>query len=93
MTIKEEYKEHPIHLWFSLTYSSYLVLPRSVLQSMPYEWQDKLVKLLEEIEDLGVITPNYKVYAYKDKKRTKDYYQDYNRGRRNIFEENYKQEQ
>lgn len=39
----------PIHGWFSLTYSNFLVLHRTVLQSMPVEWQDRMVELLEEM--------------------------------------------
>jgi len=38
-----------VHGFFGLTYSSYLVLPRSVLQAMPNEWQAKLVALLREL--------------------------------------------
>ena len=40
-----------IHNWFGLTYANYLVLPRSILQSMDAEWQKKLVILLDEMED------------------------------------------
>jgi hypothetical protein len=40
-----------IHGWFGLTYSSYLVLPRVILQSMPDEWQWKFVKLLERLQE------------------------------------------
>ena len=40
-----------IHNWFGLTYANYLVLPRSILQSMDAEWQKKLVNLLDEMED------------------------------------------
>ena len=40
-----------IHNWFGLTYANYLVLPRSILQSMDAEWQKKLVNLLNELED------------------------------------------
>ena len=40
----------PVHRWFGLTYANYLVLPRAVLQSMPAEWQEKFVKLLEEAD-------------------------------------------
>lgn len=40
-----------IHDWFGLTYASYLVLPRSVMQSMPAEWQETMVKLLDECGD------------------------------------------
>ena len=39
----------PIHEWFELSYSNYLVIPRSVLQSMPVEWQDRFVAALEEM--------------------------------------------
>lgn len=45
------YVESPIHGWFELTYASYLVLPRVLLQEMPLEWQEKMVKLLEEMEE------------------------------------------
>jgi len=41
----------PIHDWFSLTYSSYLILPRSILQAMPQDWQRKVLRLIEEVED------------------------------------------
>lgn len=38
----------PVHSFFGLTYANYLVLPRSVMQSMPVGWQQDMVKLLEE---------------------------------------------
>ena len=40
-----------IHNWFGLTYANYLVLPRSILQSMDAEWQKKMVNLLNDLED------------------------------------------
>lgn len=39
-----------IHGWFGLTYANYLCLPRSVLQSMPEEWQHRFVTCLEELD-------------------------------------------
>jgi len=45
------YGHGPIWDWFGLTYSSYLVLPRRSLQSMPWSWQEKFVKLLNEMEN------------------------------------------
>lgn len=39
----------PIHEWFELTYAQYLTIPRSVLQSMPVEWQRRFVQCLEEL--------------------------------------------
>lgn len=41
----------PIHGWFELTYSNYLVLNRSVLQSMPVEWQERFVQCLREVRE------------------------------------------
>lgn len=40
-----------IHEWFSLSYASFLVLPRTLLQSMPDEWQGQFVALLREYDD------------------------------------------
>lgn len=36
----------PIHGYFGLSYANYLVIPRSLLQSMPKAWQQGLVDLL-----------------------------------------------
>lgn len=38
-----------IHTWFGLTYSSHLVLPRVLLQSMPEDWQARFVAALDEL--------------------------------------------
>lgn len=38
-----------IHDYFGLTYAQYLVIPRTVLQSMPDEWQTQFVELLGEL--------------------------------------------
>ena len=40
-----------IHTYFGLTYANYLVLPRTLLQSMPEEWQDRFVECLNEAEE------------------------------------------
>lgn len=39
----------PIHDWFGLSYSNYLVLHRTFLQSMPIEFQQRMVACLEEL--------------------------------------------
>jgi len=39
-----------IHAWFELTYAQYLTIPRSVLQSMPEEWQHRFVQCLDELD-------------------------------------------
>jgi hypothetical protein len=41
----------PVHQYFGLTYASYKVLPRTLLQSMPIEWQCRFVQLMRELED------------------------------------------
>jgi hypothetical protein len=38
-----------IHTYFGLTYSNYLVLHRTLLQSMPEDWQHRFVTVLEEL--------------------------------------------
>lgn len=55
-----------VHTWFGLTYSNYLVLPRTLMQSMPVEWQHRMVTCLEEIEAAFVHieqAPGYEVKA------------------------------
>jgi hypothetical protein len=44
------------NLWFGLSYASWLTIPRIVLESMPEEWQCKMVEL---INDLSYIGENY----------------------------------
>ena len=39
----------PIHDWFGLSYSNYLVLHRTFLQSMPLEFQQRMAACLEEL--------------------------------------------
>lgn len=38
-----------IHEWFGLTYSNYLVLHRSIMQSMPEAWQRRFTAMLDEM--------------------------------------------
>lgn len=46
-----DYDKQDIHTWFELSYAQYLTVPRSVLQSMPIEWQHKFTELLYELDD------------------------------------------
>lgn len=41
----------PIHDWFGLSYTNYQVLHRTLMQSMPIEWQKRMVVCLEELRD------------------------------------------
>lgn len=42
----------PVWDWFGLTYSAYLVMPRRALCSMPLDWQEKFVALMNEASEL-----------------------------------------
>ena len=78
-------EEDHIHQWFGLTYANYLTLPRSVLQSMPDEWQAKFVALLEELQDAyrHLDFPSSYTVACRDEQGrfVKDPVPHYNRGR------------
>lgn len=81
-----------VHNWFELTYASYLVWPRSIMQSMPPEWQERFVKLAEDIDEAasraGIQTPPYRVQALGERNRfARDPYASYDRGRRDVFAE------
>lgn len=72
-----------IHQWFELSYAHYLVLPRSLLQAMPVEWQERFVTCLKEMDmltcDLGA-NDNYTVLLRgKNGRIVKDPYSEYRR--------------
>lgn len=77
-----------VHGWFGLTYANYLVLPRTVLQSMPLAWQFQFVALLREIQDVAIDLPwpsSYDVRARGlDGKYVKDEIPHYWRGRTRV---------
>lgn len=41
----------PIHEYFELTYADHLVKNRTLLQSMPLEWQEQFVPLLRQLDE------------------------------------------
>jgi hypothetical protein len=77
-----------IHTWFELTYAQYLTIPRSVLQSMPDEWQTKFVDLIDELDETIDWRPKSGRYwvELRDEngKITRCPFKDYERGRRQI---------
>jgi hypothetical protein len=90
---EREAETEPIHGYFGLSYASYLVLPRVMLQSMPEEWQRGFVRMLEELGDAVSATdpdgvPKDATYwvRLRDSKGhfVHDPYQDYDRGRRRL---------
>jgi hypothetical protein len=57
--------EEPVHEHFELSYASYKVLPRTVLQSMPVWWQRAFVDLMDLLDEAGadLPAPDYSVHA------------------------------
>lgn len=49
--MKPDPRDGPIHGWFGLTYAQYLVLNRTILQSMPIRWQTRFVRMLDEVQE------------------------------------------
>ncbi len=45
-----EFPHEHISSWFQLTYASYLVLPRSLMEAMPTEWQKRMKDCLDEMQ-------------------------------------------
>jgi len=43
--------DSPVSSWFELTYAQYLTIPRSVLEAMPLEWQERFARCLKELDE------------------------------------------
>lgn len=52
----------PVHEWFGLSYTNYQVIPRTLMQSMPTVWQERIVACLEELRDAYEGLPQAEVY-------------------------------
>ena len=80
-----------VHDWFELSYAQYLTVPRSALQSMPEPWQERLVALLDELDDSVDWRPEAGSYwvtlrdgAGRFVSIERDPLMDYDRGRRVV---------
>ena len=90
--LKDSLDKRTIHDWFELTYVQYLTIPRSVLQSMPLDWQVGFTKLLDELDKQMDWRPNNADYWVQLRGnrgmflnlRDNDPFMDYERGRRII---------
>lgn len=40
-----------LHLWFGLSYASFLVMPRVAMMQMPQDWQEKMAELLNQYDE------------------------------------------
>lgn len=88
----DDKNERLIHDWFELTYASYLILPRSIMQSMPHKWQVKMVALLEELDEKLPWRRDGMLVRFVDHKgdvipNAMDRFDNYDRGRRVIEKE------
>ncbi|MEU3565757.1 hypothetical protein [Kitasatospora sp. NPDC006786] len=54
--------DEPVHEWFGLSYAAYLVLPRTLLQSMPAAWQQRLVACLRDLDTAFAHVPQAEAY-------------------------------
>lgn len=88
-----EDERHTVHEWFELSYAQYLTVPRSVLQSMSLEWQDRFTRCLEELDELIDWRPQdgqqYRVTLHEINDgewghELDDPFMDYGRGRRRV---------
>lgn len=74
-----------VHTYFGLSYAAYLVVPRSLLQSMPDPWQSRFVRLMNELWDVYENDTAYTVQAKDENgKFTSDNLREYDRGRRYV---------
>jgi hypothetical protein len=74
-----------LHAWWGLSYANYLTVPRTVMQSMPNEWQAKMATLLYEMGFDWMPEGQYYVQLRDAKGRfMRDPLADYERGRRRL---------
>jgi len=62
-----------LQLWFSLSYASWLTMPRVLMEAMPEEWQEKMAELLNQYDEAFPNQPDLgtRVQVIKDGKLTK----------------------
>ena len=49
--VRQDRRDSHVHYWFGLTYAQYLVLNRTMLQSMPIAWQAQFVNMLRSLAE------------------------------------------
>ncbi len=56
------FSDGPVHAWFGLSYAHYLTVPRSIMQAMPREWQERMVALMKELDAAYDWRPEWGIY-------------------------------
>lgn len=81
-----EATDEPIHLWFGLSYASFFVMPRTVMQSMPAAWQRRFIALVEESAEAFPEWDAMWTVTMRDERGrfVQDPLGDYERGRRRL---------
>jgi hypothetical protein len=83
MTASTRATDGPVHASFGLSYSNYLVWPRTLMQSMPEEWQERFAALAGE---LGAAFRHIKTCGtYQVTPATEVEYGDLNEGERALL--------
>lgn len=75
-----DYNDGPVWAAFGLTYAAYAVFPRRALQSMPAEWQERFVALVNEMHEAlpdDALAGDYTVTMRVDGRIAKDPMRDY----------------
>ena len=78
--IEQVYSDGPVWHAFSLTRAAYAVFPRRCLQSMPIEWQEAFIALVNEMHARlpdGSLDGDYTVQIKVDGKFAKDPMREY----------------
>ena len=74
------YYDGPVWNAFGLTYATYAVFPRRALQSMPVDWQEKFVALVNEMHASlpdGTFDADYSVQTKRGGKFARDPLREY----------------
>jgi hypothetical protein len=65
-----EHSTAPMDDWFGLSYSSYQVLHRTLMQSMPVAWQQRMAACLGELRDAFAHVPQPECYIVEPARET-----------------------
>lgn len=65
-----------ISYWFSLSYAQYLTIPRSVMEAMPCDWQERMAACLNELDATFDWRPQEGSYWVRLKNRQGRYWSD-----------------
>ncbi len=87
--IKNIWEDARLPFWSSTNHTNYLIIQRSLLQSMPLEWQNKLITMLQEMAETFGNKSNgdFKLSRISEGAYIKDPLADHGRGKRIVTKE------